>query len=200
MSKRGWLVERAGVWACVAVAMAVPAAQAQTREQIDWCYKGAQFPADRVIEGCTAVIEAGRISGKDLATPYYVRCEIYRRRKRDYQQALRDCDAAIRLDPRNAKAFNNRGIVYRDLRDWDRALADLNEAIPLDPKFSFAFNNRGNVYLDTKDYDRAIADFSTAIRLDRRYANAFYNRGLAYEAKGDAARARADFSQAVKLR
>ena len=48
----------------------------------------------------------------------------------------------IRLDPRNAAAFNNRGSAYDDKRDYDRAIADYGAAIALNPSYAEAFYNR----------------------------------------------------------
>ena len=54
--------------------------------------------------------------------------------KGDYDRAIADYDEAIRLDPRYAVAYYNRGVAYCDKGDYDRAIADYNEAIRLDPK------------------------------------------------------------------
>jgi tetratricopeptide (TPR) repeat protein len=40
---------------------------------------------------------------------------------------LRPANEAIRLNPHDATAFNNRGVAYANKRDFDRAIADYNE-------------------------------------------------------------------------
>jgi hypothetical protein len=54
----------------------------------------------------------------------------------------RDChyDRAISLNPRYAKAFNNRGYVWDDKRDYDRAIQDYDRAMGLNPKYVLAGN------------------------------------------------------------
>jgi tetratricopeptide (TPR) repeat protein len=79
--------------------------------------------------------------------------------------AIADYDEAIRLDPKYARAFTNRGNVYDAKSEYDRAIADHSEAIRLDPKYAVAINNRGIVYIHKKDYERAAADFAEVIRL-----------------------------------
>ena len=83
------------------------------------------------------------------------------------------------LDPKNALAYRNRGVVYVYKGDTDRAIADYNEAIRLDPKSAPAFRDRGIAYAYKRDNDRAIVDYNEAIRLDPNNALAFCNRGKA---------------------
>src|SRR5262245_25869065 len=70
-----------------------------------------------------------------------------------------DFDEPIRLDPKSALAYNNRGSAYAVKGDFDRAIADYSEAIRLDPKYSLAYNNRGYAYRVKGYYDRAMADY-----------------------------------------
>jgi len=48
-------------------------------------------------------------------------------------QAITACSRLIKRNPKDAAAFNNRGIAYKAKGDLDRAIADLNEAIRLSP-------------------------------------------------------------------
>ena len=116
-----------------------------------------------------------------------------------YDQAIIDYSAAIKLDPKNAIAYNNRGVAYADKGDFNRAKTDYNQAIKLDPNYAIAYNNRGNLYSAIKDYDRAIIDFNKAIKLDPKIPIIYNNRGCVYSEKKDYTRAIADFTQAIKL-
>ena len=49
----------------------------------------------------------------------------------------------FQLDPKYARAYNNRGNTYSTTHDYDRAIADFSEAIRLDPKYALAYRNRG---------------------------------------------------------
>ena len=99
--------------------------------------------------------------------------------KATYDRAIADYNEAIRLDPKSALAFRNRGIAYAYKGDHDRAIADYSEAIRLDPKSALAFSHRGVSYAYKGDNDRAIVDYNEAIRLDPNNALAFCNRGRA---------------------
>ena len=119
----------------------------------------------------------------------------------------RRCDEALRLDPKLALAYLNRGNAYYNKGNLDIAIADYDEALRLNPKLALAYDNRGNAYGKEGDPDRAIADYDAAIRLDPKLANtlapklanAYCSRGLAYSKKGDRDRAIADYDAAIRL-
>jgi tetratricopeptide (TPR) repeat protein len=79
---------------------------------------------------------------------------------------MRDYDEAIRLDPENAHAFNNRGIIRLELGDPGRAIADFDRAIGEEPSYAKSFRNRGLARMEQELFDLAIQDFDEAFRLD----------------------------------
>lgn len=119
--------------------------------------------------------------------------------KKNYDRAIADYSAAIRLDPKYAEAFCERGKAYFANRNYGSVIADYNEAIRLDPKYVKAFLQRASFFTskynlrahdyDAKEtYDRAIADCNEAIRLDPKSAKAFLWRGSEYYLMGDTPR------------
>jgi tetratricopeptide (TPR) repeat protein len=54
--------------------------------------------------------------------------------KGDLDHATADFNQAIRINPRSAIAYFNRGIAYGLRREFDRALVDLNEAFVSVPR------------------------------------------------------------------
>ncbi|MDR2589273.1 MAG: tetratricopeptide repeat protein [Spirochaetales bacterium] len=65
---------------------------------------------------------------------FFCRCRGYAFSvKRDYDKAIADYGEAVRLEPRNAAAFCNRGTVFHAKGDYGRAAADLTEALKIDP-------------------------------------------------------------------
>jgi tetratricopeptide (TPR) repeat protein len=154
---------------------------------------------DVVIEGCTAVIQAGQDPPKKLATAFDNRGVAYRR-KGEYDRALRDYEQAIRLNPSSANAYNNRGVIYRIKCDYDRAIADYDEAIWLKSgDYPAAFYNRALAYSDKGEYDHALTDFDVVLRFDAKNALALYARGLTRLKKGDAEAGKADIAAAKAI-
>jgi tetratricopeptide (TPR) repeat protein len=116
----------------------------------------------------------------------------------NYDKAITEFTAAIRLYHDYALAYSNRGFAYSRKGDFDRAITDYDQAIKLQPT-ALRYNRRGWTYYLKGDWDRAIIDAAEAIRLDSKNANAYDTRGAAYREKGDYDRAIADFDQALRL-
>ena len=64
----------------------------------------------------------------------------------NYDEALKDYDKAIELDPNYTFAYNNRGLAFYKLDKFEEALKDYDKAIELDPSYTFVYNNRGNAF------------------------------------------------------
>jgi tetratricopeptide (TPR) repeat protein len=108
---------------------------------------------------------------------------------------------AIRRDPNDPWAYENRASAYYFMKDYDRAIADYTHAILLDPndRYMYLYYWRGCAYYKKGNYDRAIADYTYTIRLDSNYASAYRWRGDAYYDKKDWNRAIADYETALRL-
>lgn len=116
-----------------------------------------------------------------------------------YDLAISDYTETLKLNPREYKALNNRGISYRQKKQPDKAIADLTAAIKLKPKFDVFYYNRGLAYEDLGQYDQAIVDLNIAIQLNSKEADSFYYRGRSYYKKGAYDRAIADYDKAIQL-
>jgi tetratricopeptide (TPR) repeat protein len=141
--------------ATVAGCMLSVSAPAQTQQ--DWALCQDLRSPDAPIEGCTAVIQAGRQLLDRLAVAQNNRGVAYRL-KAEYNKAINDFDQAIRLRPNYSNAFNNRG--YRNKGDLDHALADYDQAIALKSDDLAAYYNRGLALDDKGEHQRAVADFT----------------------------------------
>ena len=114
-------------------------------------------------------------------------------------QALRLFDEAIRLDPKHADRYYERGGAYAQLGQTQRAIQDFDEAIRLQPTEPLYYALRGHAYDDLGKSQRAIEDFDRAIRLDAKCAPAYNYRGLVYVKLGQIQRAILDYDQAIGL-
>jgi tetratricopeptide (TPR) repeat protein len=194
-----WTYALAGAAMALATAMPVKPAAALTQQQIDACVnRDHNFSLDEQIGGCTASIQSGRWSGKDLGWAYANRCIAYKDQKQ-YDRAMTDCNQAIRLDPRNDHAFNTRGVIYHLTEKYDQAIEQYSRAIQLNPNFLDPHHNRGMSYAAKGDYDTAIADYNAALKINPRDALALFERGVAKQKKGDEAGGRADVDAARQI-
>jgi tetratricopeptide (TPR) repeat protein len=79
---------------------------------------------------------------------------------------MADFDEAIRLDPRDAAAYRQRGRLWSAKMQYDKAMADLNEAIRLDPRSAESYANRAFVWRKKGEPGTARDDRERAVRLD----------------------------------
>ena len=179
------------------VVWAGASASAQTAQERAWCEGEDAVTIDQRIEGCSAVIKAGREKGEKLAEAFNTRGIGYRL-KGEYDRAIQDYNQAIRTNAKFATAYNNRAIAYDTKGDYDRAIADYEQAIKLKPSAETYFN-RGNAHLGKSHYDHAIDDYNQAIKLKPDFAAAFDNRCWARAVVGILKPALADCNQALRL-
>jgi tetratricopeptide (TPR) repeat protein len=75
---------------------------------------------------------------------------------------LGDLSDAIRLAPKNAYLYYNRGNLYAVRNDYQRAIDDYTRAIELDNHLAEAWYNRGLARIHAKNTSDGIADLSKA--------------------------------------
>ena len=61
---------------------------------------------------------------------------------------IRVCSRIIKLYPKNASAYYNRGVAYHNKLQYDRAIADYDMAISLNTKYASAATKAKNTYLN----------------------------------------------------
>jgi tetratricopeptide (TPR) repeat protein len=114
------------------------------------------------------------------------------------EKALADLNEAIRLDPKLAVAFEQRGYIAYGKKEYDKSLADLNEAIRLDPQIRWPYHVRGWIWYRKKDYDKALADYQQALRIDPKEAVFYRDRGNVAFSRKQYDKALADYSEAIE--
>ena len=119
--------------------------------------------------------------------------------RKDYGQALTAYDAAIKLDPQLAEAYNNRGIIKYELGQFPSAIADYTTAIKLKANYFNALNNRGNAYTTLEQYQSAERDLKAALKLNDKSAAAHNNLGSVYYSVKNFDAAIKEFTRAIQL-
>jgi tetratricopeptide (TPR) repeat protein len=67
--------------------------------------------------------------------------------RREYEAALKDFQAAAKLEPDNYRAHTSAGYAYRKLGQYERALQSYARALELEPSYSEAIEYRAEAYL-----------------------------------------------------
>ncbi|GHU83501.1 hypothetical protein FACS189468_8640 [Spirochaetia bacterium] len=117
----------------------------------------------------------------------------------EYDLAIADFTAALKINPKDAYAYCGRGLAYFIKGEYDLAITDLTQAIKLDPKFDGSYALRGEAYRMKGQYDAAISDCSEAIRLNPDLDRAYASRGRAYYQTGQTELAVQDLEKAITM-
>jgi len=123
-----------------------------------------------------------------------------------FQQALNDCNAALKIDGKLGSAYFTRGLAERDLGDTEKALEDLTKALDSGLERVDVLTARGALYQSlsarkpeeaTKILEKALNDFDRAVKLDPRHVGARRRRAAIRLDLGDYEGAVADCDEAL---
>jgi tetratricopeptide (TPR) repeat protein len=119
----------------------------------------------------------------------------------DCLAAVRQIDAALKINSRVADAHLNRGNALKKLKRFDEALASYDKAIALkgEPD-AVLLNCRGSVLRDLGRLDEALGDLDLAISLAPNLVEALNNRGNVLQDMGRLDEALADYDRAIALK
>jgi tetratricopeptide (TPR) repeat protein len=175
-------------------------ASGQDQQQIDWCNGKNQATFDMQIMGCTAIIQSGKYTDRQLAIVFDRRGSAYVW-KDDYDRAIEDFDRAIRLDPTYASGFLDRGMAFHNKKAYGRAMSDYSEAIRLNPKLANAFTNRCWVRAIIGELQAALVDCNQSLQLQSNNPSdpyIFDRRGFTYLKLGRFEEAISDYNTMIR--
>lgn len=118
--------------------------------------------------------------------------------KGQYQAAIDDLNAAIKLQPKHAVLYAERASAYEKMRLYDKAVADYTEAIRRKPGDGMLYSFRAYTLMKDYERDRAIDDYSMAIQLTPDNALNYSFRGRLLQQRKQFKRALEDFGEAVR--
>lgn len=107
--------------------------------------------------------------------------------------------AILEKHPEQTPAWNNLGVLLRQVKDYVPALHAFKRAIELDPAWALAWNNLGSCHLDLGDRQQARAALDQAERLAPELANVQCNLGMLYRAEQDVMQAMQRYRRALQL-
>jgi tetratricopeptide (TPR) repeat protein len=116
-----------------------------------------------------------------------------------YRQVLDDLNWILRADPRDARAYAMRGVVYSKLGNHNQALQDLNQAAYLDADDVQIQISRAVARTEMGDAIGAINDFTQVLQTHPDLAAAYVGRGIAYAKLTNYRQAIEDYSRALRL-
>src|SRR5258706_429206 len=129
---RGVCMRALTVMALMAVTtMMLPAAtRAQQSDDRSRCFAREGASPEDKLQSCTAVIQSGGQTPQGLVAAFNSRGNVHLN-NRNYDRAIDDYNETIRIDPKYAIGFYNRGLAYLRKGRLDPAIADFRQALTL---------------------------------------------------------------------
>jgi len=105
----------------------------------------------------------------------------------EYDQAISNYTAALKINPRHSKVLIHRGDTYMRKGEYDKAIADYNTVLEISPHDVVAniagLTNRGKAYMEKGEYDKAIADYNASLKIYPSNIVALEELKIAYKKK-----------------
>ena len=119
-------------------------------------------------------------------------------RDRKYLRAEKALLTILRVDERNATAYNRLGILYAKQRAYQDAIECFEIAQSLEPSAS-SLHNVGLIYYETGQYDKAALAFEQALGMESDLAARHIAHAKVQEKLGDSKKMIASLERAVEL-
>ena len=119
--------------------------------------------------------------------------------RQEYDKAINDYNAALKLNPRYAPAYASRARAWVPKHYREREFADCDAAIKLEPANAIYRVARAESWSARGMHEPAMADYAEALRLDPQNPSIWVSRGNEWRKDTKLDAAIADFSQAIRL-
>lgn len=146
---------------------------------------------------CDAAIATekdARVKARLLLRRAYMRNEKYQ-----YEEALRDLDAAVAADPAYGVAWHERSYTHSELREFAQALADSDRDVALRPGEADAYRERAFARRGLADFSGEYEDRTKVVALEPKKPGPRIARGRAALWLGRFDEARADAAEGLAL-
>ena len=114
-------------------------------------------------------------------------------------EAIREYQAALRINPDFAEAHLNLGMAYGQQGRPDEAIREYQAALRINPYDAMAHYNLGVAYRQQSRPDDEIREYQAALRINPDFAEAHYNLGLVYGQQGRLDDAIREFQFALRI-
>ncbi|MCI0604343.1 serine/threonine-protein kinase [bacterium] len=116
-----------------------------------------------------------------------------------YQEAIRWFEEVIKIDAKDAEAYNNIGVCLGNLKNFEEAAVHIEKAVTIRPDYPEAWANLGSVYYRLKRFEEGIRTCNRAILLRPDWAEAQSNKGINLLALDQLEEAMSCFESAMRM-
>jgi len=120
---------------------------------------------NKAIDGFRKASEKDRKYTQGLGAAYSGRAVAEANDQR-FQEALADLAEAIKINPKEARYYEQRAAIEKGINDYDKALADLAEASKINPGEIKYHNYQAYIYETRGDLKNAMAENEAALKIN----------------------------------
>ncbi|MBI3474876.1 MAG: tetratricopeptide repeat protein [Acidobacteria bacterium] len=117
----------------------------------------------------------------------------------EYDDALRELEAAVLADPKLPFVHFNLGLTYVRKQDYERAHAEFKKDLEIDPDVAFTYEQLGSLESTLRQDDEASNNYRRAVKLDPRLASAHMGLAKIEERRKNYPAALAELDQVIRL-
>ena len=111
----------------------------------------------------------------------------------DYYQKV------LELDPNYADAYNNLGVLYKELEEHQKAKDCYEKAIVINPNYTDAHYNLGNIFKELGENQKAKECYEKVIEINPNYVDAHNNLGVIFQELGEYQKAKDCYEKTIEL-
>ena len=104
---------------------------------------------------------------------------LYLKGKSNYEEAILNCEKAIKNSPNYYPAYNTMGLIYKGLNKFEKSISNLEKAIEIKSDYIEAYNNLGIVLRYMGRAEEAVQIYNKLIKLKPNYVPAYNHLGNA---------------------
>lgn len=97
-----------------------------------------------------------------------------------FDEATREFEKAIEIDPEFGEAYNNLGYAYLKQKFYDKAIESYSRGIEKNVDFADLHNNIGYAYFRSDKHTEAIHHINIALQKNPKYVDAIFNLSLVH--------------------
>ena len=106
----------------------------------------------------------------------------------------------LKKNPKFINAYNNLGVIFKELKDYPKAIISLKKAIEIEPNYIDAHNNLGVVFQEIEEYQKAIHCFERVITINPNLPDIQNILGIMFQNFGDYKKAITCYEKAIRIK
>ncbi|CAD8176762.1 unnamed protein product [Paramecium pentaurelia] len=95
----------------------------------------------------------------------------------NYEEAIQCFDNALKINPNNCLAFNNKGNALYQLNRFEEAIKCHDQALTINPNNCLAFNNKGDALYKLNRFEEAIKCHDSALNINPQDCDVLNKKG-----------------------